>query len=182
MKTNNKIYLIALISVLIILLLFIFLIFPSFNKIITNSNNLSSKKTSISVFRSQAAEVESFKKNYNEYEPNLKKIDQLFINIKNPVDFIEFLEKIALESGIESEISLSPYTLNEGESVIVFQFFSTGDFLKILQFTKALESGPYLIEIKNLTIKNSSKQNASGKNSVPGIVDATFLIKVFAEL
>jgi hypothetical protein len=126
--------------------------------------------------------VENFKKDYNEYEPNLKKIDQMFINLKNPVNFIEFLEKTALESGIESEISLSPYSLKKGESAIIFQFFSTGDFLKILKFTKSLESGPYLIEIKSLIIKNSEKRGDSDKNNNPGLVDATFLIKAFAEL
>jgi len=181
METKNKIYIITVFFGLIILSLIVFFIFPSFKKIKSNSDDLFSKKQSISILKNQADQVENFKKKYNEYKPNLEKTDQLFIDLENPVNFIKFLEKTASDSGIESEISLSPYSLKENESSITFQFFSSGNFLKILEFTKAMESGPYLVEIKNLIIKNSEVKNAS-KNNLSEIVDATFLIKAFSKL
>lgn len=173
MKIKNKIYIIVVFFGLTAVFLFIFFVFPFFKKIKTNSDDLFSKKQSIAIFKNQATEVENFKKKYEEYKPNLEKTDRLFVDLENPVDFIEFLEKTASDSGIESEISLSPYSLKqEDEFSITFQFFSSGNFLKILEFTKALESGPYLIQIKNLTIKNSEAEG----------VDATFLIKAFSKL
>lgn len=181
MKIKNKIYIIIVFFGLIVLSLIVFFIFPSFKKIKKNSDDLFSKKQSISVLKNQVAQVENFKKIYNEYRPSLEKTDQLFIDLENPVNFIKFLEKTASDSGIESEISLSPYSLKEEESSITFQFFSTDDFLKILKFTKAIESGPYLVEIKNLIIKNSETESAS-KNNLSKRVDATFLIKAFSKL
>lgn len=182
MKIKNKIYIIVVFFGLITLFLFVFLVFPFFKNIKNNSDNLFSKKQSIAIFKNQATEVENFKKKYDEYRPNLERIDQLFIDLENPVDFIEFLEKTASSSGIESEISLSPYSLKqEDEFSITFQFFSSGNFLKILEFTKALESGPYLIEIKNLIIKNSETESTSENNNSER-VNATFLIKAFSKL
>lgn len=172
MKTKNKIYMIIIFFGLMTLFLFIFFVFPSFKKIKSNSDDLSLRKRNIAILKNQADEAESFKKNYEDYAPNFKKIDQLFVDFKDPIGFIEFLEKTAADSEIKLEIFLSPHSLKEEEPSIAFQFFSSGDFLKILEFTKALESGPYLIEIKNLTIKNLESKNVS----------AVFLIKTFVQL
>lgn len=158
-----------------------FFVLPSFKKIKSNSEDLLLRKRNIAVFKTQATEVEKYKKNQEDYRPSLEKIDKLFIDQNNPAGFIEFLEKTASDSEINSEISLSPYSLKEEEASITFQFFSAGDFLKILKFTKALEDGPYLIEISNLTIKNSESEN-SAKGSFAPRVDAAFLIKTFTEL
>ena len=87
------------------------------------------------------------------------------------MDFIEFLEKTASDFEITSKISLLPSPAKENQDFISFQFFSTGDFLKILEFTEKLEAGPYLIEIKNLVIKSSTKES----------VNANFLIKAFTK-
>ncbi|MBI2054267.1 MAG: hypothetical protein HYT36_02955 [Candidatus Staskawiczbacteria bacterium] len=185
MKTKNKIYIVSAFFSLSSLALLLFLVFPTINKIKAYSDDFLSKKRSTDTLKIQAIEVDKFKKNYDIYKPNLEKIDQLFIDKKSPVYFIEFLEKTAFESGIHPEISLSPYSLEEteeeeGKTIITFQFFSSGDYLSILKFTKLLETGPYLVQIKNLTIKNSESESLSAGN-FSGKVDAAFLITVFAQ-
>lgn len=171
MAIKNKIYIILITLVLTAVVLVVFFVWPLLREIKMSSEELLLKKNSIAILRVKASEIENFEKNYFLYEPNLEKIEQLFIDSKDPVDFIEFLERTASNSGITSKISLLPLPAGENQNFISFQFFSTGDFSKILEFSEKLEAGPYLIEIKNLVIKNSTNQN----------VDATFLIKAFTK-
>lgn len=183
MKTRNKIYIFSALFCLFNLALLLFLIFPAIGDIKKYSDDLSSKKKSTDILKIQAIEVDKFQKNYDDYKPNLEKIDRLYVDPKAPVYFIEFLEKTASESEIKPEISLSPYSLEslkEDQTSITFQFFSSGDYSKILKFAKLLENGPYLIEIKNLTIKNAESENPS-RRSFKGLVDASFLITAYVK-
>ena len=125
--------------------LVMFSVWPLLIEIKTNSNELLLKKNNIVALKAQADEIENFEKNYDSYRPNLEKMEQLFIDSKNPVDFIKFLEKTASDSEITSKISLLPSPQEENQTFITLQFFSTGDFSKILEFSEKLEAGPYLI-------------------------------------
>lgn len=156
---------------LIAIALVIFSVWPLLIEIKIHSKELLSEKNDIATLGTQTNEIENFEKNYEVYKPNLEKMEQLFIDSKDPVDFIKFLEKIASDSEITSEISLLPSPQEKNQTFITFQFFSNGDFSKILEFSEKLETGPYLIEIKNLTIKNSFSEK----------VDANFLIKAFTK-
>ena len=171
MASKKKIYTTLIIFVLIAIALVVFSVWPLLTEIKMNSEELLLGKNNIATLGVQANEIENFEKNYENYKPNLEKMEQLFIDSKDPVDFIKFLEKTASDSEITSEISLLPSSQKENQTFITFQFFSNGDFSKMLEFSEKLEAGPYLIEIKNLTIKNSTEQK----------VDANFLLKVFTK-
>ena len=171
MAIKKKSYIILLTFILITTVLVMFFVYPLLREIKINSEELLLEKKRTATLEFQAKETETFQKNYSLYAPNLEKIEQLFIDSKDPVDFIKFLEKTASNSGITSKISLLPSPEKDNQNFISFQFFSNGDFSKILEFSEKLETGPYLIEIKNLVIKNSTNQN----------VDANFLIKVFTK-
>jgi hypothetical protein len=106
MENNNKIYTISLFFVLISLFLVVFCIFPLLNEIKNSSKVLISLKDNVLTLTSQTVETDNFKRNYNAYMPNLEKIDQLFVDSNNPVDFIKFLEDTALSCQIISKISL----------------------------------------------------------------------------
>ena len=192
MKNNNKIYIIFTLASLFLVLFFIW---PLLKEIEKNSKDLISAKNNMVTLGAQINETENFKKNYETYKPNLEKIDQLFIDTNNPVDFIKFLEDTASSSQITSQISLPPSSQGSQQgpkgtlqNFIIFRFSSKGGFPEVLNFSKSIEAGPYLIEIENLTIQNSETP-ASGApaNGVPNVskdyssrkVDAAFTIKAF---
>jgi hypothetical protein len=177
---KNKIYTISIVFGLTIIILIIFFVLPSLKEIKENSKDLLLGKNNLAFLEAQVNEIENFKKNYNDYQPNLEKIDQLFVDSKNPVDFIKFLEKTASDFEIESEISLLSLPQGKEQDTVIFQIFSKGDFSKILKFSEKLENGPYLIKIQNLTIKKSEKEKVSKEYS-PGEVEAIFLIKAFVK-
>jgi len=192
MENNNKIYITLSVFGLLSLFLIIFFIWPTLKEIKINSENLVSAKNDIVILSAQTAETKNFEKNYENYKPNLEKIDQLFIDSSNPVDFIEFLENTAGNSQITSQISLPPSSQNFQQSQggaskdsIIFQFNSKGNFSDIMDFSKKIEAGPYFTEIESLTIQNL-EASGTGVKSVPKDyasrkVNATLTIKAFTK-
>lgn len=175
---KDKIYISAGIFIAIILLLVAFIIFPFLKKIKKDSADSLSERNSFASLGAQVAEVEKFKSNYLSYEPNFKKIDQLYTDPANPVEFFKFLEKIALDCKISSNVSLLQDYSRGNSGYINLQIFSNGEFSNILKFIDKIETGPYMVKIKNLSIKKSGIMNSSKKSS-PIIVDAAFLIETY---
>jgi hypothetical protein len=169
MTSKKIICTISIFFSLITIVLVVFVVFPLFKKIRTTSEEIISEKNSIATLRIQEDEIENFRKNYPSYRPNLEKMEQLFIDTEDPIDFIKFLEETASDCGVTSEISLLPSS-EENKNSVTFQFFSNGDFSKILKFSEKLENGPYLVKINNLTINNSSEK-----------VNANFSIEAFSK-
>jgi len=159
---KNKIYLTSGIFAGLALLMIIVCIFL-FNGIIKNSNDLNFKKNEAAVLEKEFSDINKFKKDYTSYQQNLAKIDQLFINSQNPVDFIEFLEETAYDHGLKLDVSVPSFTAG---SVIAgdFQISLSGDyFSKIFGFIKDVENGPYLVQIKNLNITKSQELNKTNQ-------------------
>jgi len=191
MKNNKKIYITLSIFAVVALSLVVFCIWPLIIEIEKNSEYLISAKNNVATLKFQIAEIKNFKNNYATYEPNFEKIDQLFIDPANPVDFITFLEGAASGSGVTSQISLPPSsqgTQKSGQNSIVLQLSSKGTFLQMTSFLKKIEAGPYLLEIENLSIQNSDQEtnkNSKDKdihsNYPSREVEATFSIKVFTK-
>jgi hypothetical protein len=174
MKRNKKNSTTIFIFSLIALALIIFGAWPLIEGIKKDSEDLISAKNDIANFNVQSIEIENFKNNYENYKTNLEKIDQLFINPSDPVEFIKFLEKTASECEVSMQVSLPPSLSNSetelAPNFIVFQLSLKGDFSNILLFINKIESGSYLIESKDLTIQNQENKNS-----------ASFNIKVFTK-
>ncbi len=97
-----------------------------------------------------------------------------------PIDFIRFLEKLAADSRVLTEISLGLGTGGSSSQEkpwpsLYFQLSTESSFLNLSRFMEKLENSPHLIEIQNLSINKTGEQE-SAKN-----VSANFLIKVFAK-
>jgi hypothetical protein len=176
-KENKKIYITLLIFTLLSLFLVIFCINPLMNGIEKSSKDLILAKNDIATLNAEAAEIDNFKQSYDIYKPNLDKIDQMFVDIKNPVDFIKFLEDTAASCHATSHISLPSSYQQSAKNFIDLQIFSSGGFSDVLSFLKKIENGPYLVEVENLTIQNSEAQQntePAAKSSAKNIVSKDY--------
>ena len=184
MKPESKNYIILGIFLLVALSLVIFFIYPIFNGIRKNSQELLAAKGELTLLNNQIKELEDFGKNYNNYKPNLEKIDKLFVDSKNPIDFIQFLEKTASDFGVGIKISLQitpKQKIGSGSwSDIVFQISSVGAFQNLLKFFEKIETNPNLTEIQNLVINRPKETGAENKKSA-GDINASFSMKVFTQ-
>jgi Tfp pilus assembly protein PilO len=169
MTEKNKIIFSLISFCFFVLLLIFFLIFPLFKEIKNYSKEIISKKEGGLLLEKKLEDIENFKKNYLHIKENLEKIENLFVNLETPVDFIRFLENNSQDLSIK--ISLAGIGKEEkGWSYLNFSINTRGSFTQFLKFLEKIESSPYLIEINSLNIKRSEKE-----------IEANFLIKVFAK-
>ena len=177
MQNKKKTYSTLAIFIIISLFLVVLVIWPILNGIKRNSVDLISAKNSIATLEARVAATNNFKKSYADYKTNLDKIDQLFVSPDNPVDFIKFLEDTASDCDITSQVSpsFSKDYQKSAQNFVTFQMNSIGSFSGLLEFSKEIESGPYMLEIESLTIQDSGGTSKVEKFS------ASFAIKVFTK-
>ena len=176
MEIKKKIYTLSAIFSLTALAVIGFLVYPLLAGIKKDSEDMASQKVQAAVLSQENKDVEIFKKNYDAYKPNLDKFDQLFVDSKDPVDFIKFLEQQASEAGVTSDISLLSPSTGNNLSFIELQFSATGNYFNVLNFSNKIENGPYMLEVEKLIIGKSLNEKSVSKN-----VDAVFSIKVFTK-
>lgn len=168
MNTRVKIYISSLSFALIALCLIIFLIYPTLIEINENSKNILETKNNLSLMEKQSLAIDEFKN----YKIDVKKIDQLFIDPQNPVDFIKFLEYTASITGVNLNTNVQSVKNKSGDlSVTIFQLNITGNFINLLKFSEKLEYGPYLIGANNIIIKKVSDTDSNE-------IEANLLIEV----
>jgi len=171
MTLKNKINLYLIISIILSVCLIVLVIYPLFKEIKNSSEELVYEKQKLLSLEKKIENLKEFQTLWLKIEPNLKKIDQLFIDPQVPVEFVNFLEKIAKDSEILIEISsaLSSKTEKDPWPSLLLQINSTAPFSKFLKFLEKIEASPYLIEIQDL--------NARGL--IEGDTEITLSIKVY---
>lgn len=164
---------------IVFLLLIFLIIFPLFNKIKQESDNLIAQKRMLAEFNNRAENLKNFQATYQTYQANLEKIDQLFINPEEPINFIEFLEKEASDSQLSIKISSLSLKEVKGDfwSSMNFKLALVGSFSHFLEFLNKLETSFYLIDTLNLNLNRLTEKEGFPE----GNVSATLLIKVYTQ-
>lgn len=182
LSIKNPSYTLIIIFLIIIVALMMFFVWPIFKSIEQDSNELLAEKNNAAILQIESDQIEQFKKQYQNYKPDLDTLNQVFVDRQNPVDFIKFLELTASSVGITPEISIATGSANsqKDQNSVLFQLFANDDFLKIMRLIKAIENGPYLVEIQTISMK-STKEPADSKNTASGKVESTLFIKAFAK-
>src|SRR3989338_3177383 len=115
MNQKKKIYLASGILGIITAVLSLFAAFPLFQNIQNNSAELISGEETIALLEAESKNIKIIKNRYEDYRPDIEKIDSLFINPEVPVDFIRFLEKVATDSEISIVITPSSEQKSSGQ-------------------------------------------------------------------
>lgn len=155
----KKIIVISIIFGIVVIILLCFVIYPLLSGVKKNSQELILAKKELVSFKTETEEFEQSKEVYRSLKTDLEKIDQLFINPDVPIDLIKFWRETAKDSGLL--IDISPTSLGAEETVlwdsIGFRLDLIGSFSNFLKFLEKIETAPYLIEIQNLSAKNSKQ-------------------------
>jgi len=188
---KKKIYTSLTVFGAVYLLLILFIIFPLFQGIKQNSEELVSGRKGLISFVNEIENLETSEKFYKSNQANLEKIEELLINREVPIEFITFLERNAANSQLESKVSLLASGGKDTDSwpSLSFQLSLTGSFPDFLKFLERLENGPYLTEILNLNIQKAAKGSSQAsfapssevKGSPSSEINAILSIKVFAK-
>lgn len=174
MTIKRKTIITSLILGAIVSPLILFVINPIFGQIKIESRNLAVQKKELLELEVKIKNIHDFKANFKQYQPNLEKINQLFVNISEPIEFIEFLENEANDSRLSIEVA--PPILRSGDKdswpALDFSLNLKGSSLNFLRFLERLDSSQHLLETVNLIIRDNPDKDG---------ITAALLIKVYAK-
>lgn len=175
MLINKKISITLIIFAVLAVLLIFIIIIPLFRQIAEESRSLIMQKNKVAEAEAKIENIHDFMANFRQYQPDLEKIDQLFADIYEPVEFIEFLESGAAAFQLSIEIAPPILKKQEWDNWQAFEFSLNlkGSFPNFLKFLDTLEATPYLIWPINLSITKL----ADTKNAV----SISLLIMVYAK-
>jgi acylphosphatase len=148
MNAKKKTTIFLLISLLLFFLFIFLLILPSIKKISETSKEISKTKARLEEISKQQEEIERFKKIFPDIKENLLKFENSFVSKEIPVDFVEFLEKMARDLQIRSEISI----LSSSKDSISFEIKGAGSPENVFKFLEKVENCNFLIQIERLRI------------------------------
>lgn len=155
----KKIIVISIIFGIIVIILLFFVIYPLLSGVKKNSQEFILAKKELISFKAETEEFEQSKKAYGSLKADLEKIDELFINPDVPIDLIKFWRETAKDSSLS--IDIFPTSLGASETAlwdsIGFRLSLIGSFSNFLKFVEKIETASYLIEIQNLSAKNSKQ-------------------------
>lgn len=188
MKSQNRIYLIITAFIFLSVALIIFLVYPTFKDIKKSFKDISLNKEKTAFTYEQSKELNIFKENLKSYEASLLQAEKLLIDPNNPVNFVEFVEKISSDLGVEIEVSIVREEKKEEEkeknkkpappAVSSFMISAEGNLSAIVNFSEKLEAIPFLLQVSKLSI-NRPAQILNKKEKEPeNIVQAKILVQV----
>lgn len=129
------------------------------------------------------SQLELAKNFYEKHQGEIKELDAIFFETDVPVKLITFIEETASSSGVNFNLdSIGKDNLKKGDSfkvikpVLIISASASASLKNILLFLNKIESGPFLIEVTDITIR---KKGIDSNNNSVSSVDAHFTLKVF---
>lgn len=131
------------------------------NQIVVMKERIDLEKVNMEKSYIRGQKLRELAENLKTVEPELAKLESVFIKKESALDFITALEGVADKNGIEQKINLANANQGNAKSkekneVIPIQLSSSGSFYKEMLYLASLESLNYYINIKNLEISNGS--------------------------
>lgn len=186
MTFKNKIKLSIILIFVLTISIVILVIYPLFSEIKKYSGDYVSQKVDMLSLETKIDNLKQFQATFPEINPNLEKIDLLFIDAKVPVEFIKFLEQTSQNYGISIEVSssLSAKTKQDPWPVFIFRISSVGSFANFMKFFERIELSPYLITVQDLNIVRLTETELKAKGSEKlslGDIRANFSLRVYTK-
>lgn len=181
LKIKNNIYITVALFFIVALALVLLLILPLFSAVEKSYLQLVSYKGAISSAQNEAMGLEKFNQDYKDFQPNLEKMDGLFVDAGSPIEFIQFIEQTLASSGMSAQISMVQNKQSpdrRGMPFVVFQINSNGTLARISELLTKFETSHYLMEIQAINMKEAKTQ---GKAQLSVYYDTSLSVKVYAK-
>jgi len=180
----SKKRIILIIFFLVSFLVVVFLIIlPLIKEIKIKSEEFLQEKQVLTQLKIKTENLKKAQTLYTEYQSKFEKIKSLFIDPREPINFVEFLERESNNSNLSIGMSINPAKEIKGDPwpSMNFQLTLKGTFPNFLEFLEKLESAPYLIEFQNLNIRKLSEKESQEEGISEGGIVATLLLKVYTK-
>jgi hypothetical protein len=183
MNQINKKYIIFLIILFLLASAFfgvgIYFLFKAKQK----SNDFYLAKNKFFSTEKTESQLELAKNFYEKHQGEIKEFNTIFFETDVPVKLITFIEETASTSGVNFNLdSIGKTNLknNKGfktvKPALIISASASASLKNILLFLTKIESGLFLIEVTDITIRKKGVDSDKNSNS---FVDAHFTLKVF---
>ena len=125
--------------------------------IVEKTNLLIGETHKLKAFEQRDISIDNLQKDYQVIKGDLEIIDLALPDKKGMISFINQLEKEASSSGISSKISFSSQSVKtepKGLKNISFTLNLKGTYFKIVEFIKAIEKMPRMVQVEKIAIQS----------------------------
>ena len=147
--------------------------------IIEDYNTISMTKKETARITKDIENITEFENIALSYESEFVAFQDIFINPDIPIPFIEFLERSSQTSSLELIIIAADPKEIKGDpwSSMDFQLTLEGYYPNFVEFIEKLEAAPYLIELRNISIRKFKGM----KDKPVGYGEFTLLVRTFVK-
>lgn len=141
---------------------------PFYEKIQSLGNDISAAQGKITRFDQQKerfAEVEHILASEG---TTFKRIEATVLDINSPLPFIELIEELGREQGVDAKIVVRDVPK---DGLQKFQILAEGEFPKLFQYLRILEFLPYQVRFLSIQITSSEMRVIQEESSVSGQKD-----------
>lgn len=156
----------------------IFSIYYLIEKIENDKKEFLSIREEILSLREKESFLLDFKSTINRIFPDLIKIDNLFVLQKDPISFLNFLEKISSENNVKLEIKSSSIKEENEISYLIFTLDLTSSYPNFFKFLTKLEKGPYMVQITKVAISRIEEKSAEKEGAKEGDIKVNLNFQV----
>jgi hypothetical protein len=146
MSATKKIILFSILLLIFFFLFFFFLILPNVKKINEISKEIFQTKIKLGEIEKRQEEIEKFKRLFPATKENLSKFENSLVNKEIPIDFVEFLERIAADLKLSIQISI----LGSTKDTLSFQIRGVGFPENVFRFIEKVENCNFLIQVERI--------------------------------
>jgi Tfp pilus assembly protein PilO len=177
----KKIFIAVIGFLVIIFIIFHFFIAPTLNDIKKLSNDIIFQKIDLENKLINEKKLISLNEKILKIEPQLEKLDQIYINKNRDLEFITTMEGMAEKNSMNQKIIFDPSTgvVEQDYKKVLLNFELNGNYFNFLKYLNDLETLPYYINIFNIeaSIGNSNLNQANdhafnSKNNINIVMSA----------
>jgi len=142
------------------------------------SGRVEVTKSEMNLKEKEGADAKALKANLLSFSQLEEKLDAVFIGQKDVLSFIEEIEILAKESGVEMEFRSVDISKNDSGEKPVFQFKASGSFSDIFHYLVLLENIKYQVIFDSVSLQGRGDGDNSGKTDV--VWDADFSVRLLS--
>jgi Tfp pilus assembly protein PilO len=165
---NKSLVLVAIFTLINIGIIY-FLIMPSIDNIKNLRNDTINLKIDSENKIAQETKTNDLNNKLKKIEPQLEKINQIFISQNREIEFITTLESLESKYNITQTLNLGLDDAEQGDGfkIVPFSIDANGNFKDIMNYLTGVESLNYYINIENISLSNNST-DISSPEKIPG--------------
>lgn len=167
---KNKLFISVGLLLLLNIIFVYLLILPAITNIKKSRNDIINLKIDLENKIIREKNLNTLNEKISTVEPQLEKINQIFISKNREIEFITALESLEGKYNVEQKLNInlnSPEKL-ENFSKVPININTSGSFRNLIDYLANIESLNYYINIENISLAKNSDNNPSAKAALLG--------------